>query len=254
MVNSKEKLKQADSSLSARDRLIVPLDFRTKEEAFKLVEELGNRVGFYKIGYELFVAQGPQFVREFISLTGKKVFLDLKMNDIGETIERAVESIASMGVEFLTLHGNGATAQSAQRGRDLAKSQTPRFLQVTYLSSLDQTDLKDIFGSDNVNIQDFIRYRAEQVLRVGCDGLIASGESVADLRQYLDGRVPPPIIVVPGIRPAWSGKDDHKRTLTPSDAIHAGADYLVVGRPIRNASDRSVAAQRVIDEIEEALS
>lgn len=250
MIESETHVRQRDPSITARDRLIVALDFDSKEGALEIVDRLGKEVGFYKVGYQLFIAEGRGFLKELVK-RDKKIFLDLKMNDIDQTVENAVRVIAESGVEFLTLHGNGATAASAKRGR--VNSETPYFLQVTYLSSLDQTDLKDIFGVDEVDMLDFIRNKAEAILKAGCDGLIASGPGVADLRRHLEGRVPPPIIVTPGIRPVWSVTDEHKQTLTPAEAIASGADYLVVGRPIYRATDPVSAAQKIIEEIDGAL-
>jgi len=156
-----------------------------------------------------------------------------------------------MGVEFLTLHGNRATLKAAQRGRRLAGRANPKFLSVTLLSSLDQTDLKDILFTDNIALDEYIDKRTEQLLEAGCDAVIASGDSVADIRAKYGTRV---IIVTPGIRPAGASQNDHKRALTPRQAILAGSDYLVVGRPIHSATDPAKAAKDIINEIDIALT
>ncbi len=250
-VGNEARLRQADPTLPARERLIVALDFNNRDDALGLVDKLQGEVETYKVGYELFISEGPQIIVSLVQHQ-KKVFLDLKMDDIGVTMSRAVTAIKTLGVSFLTLKGNGATARAAREGRGAGPP--PLFLQVTYLSSQDEADLHDEYGA-NIPLQQFIRIRAEKILEAGCDGVIASGASVGDLRGYLDGRVArvkTPTIVVPGIRPEWAEPDDHKRFLTPTDAIHTGADYLVVGRPIRHASDPADAAHRIIDEIHSA--
>jgi orotidine-5'-phosphate decarboxylase len=249
---SETRLQQVDPDLSARDRLIVALDFDNRKDALEVVDQVGSDVDTFKVGYELFLAVGPEIVLE-LKHREKKVFLDLKMHDIGATMERAASVIRRfLGVEFLTLQGNAATAKAATAAR--GSGPPPIFLHVTALSSLDEADLQEQYGI-TLSLRDFIRNQAQRIIEAGCDGVIASGESVSDLRTYLEGRVsrvPRPYIVVPGIRPTWAPADDHKRFLTPTEAITAGADYLVVGRPITRADDKLGAAKRVLDEIETA--
>jgi orotidine-5'-phosphate decarboxylase len=233
-------------SLKARDRLIVALDVNTRDQALALVGELDGLVSFFKVGYQLFLSEGLPFVRELIQ-KNKRTFLDLKMNDIEETIRLAVGVTAAIGVEFLTIHGNAATARAAREGRGAHK--TPKILYLTLLSSLDASDLQDSSGGATMKLNDHVKARARQALDNGSDGLIASGETIGILRsEHHDA-----IIVSPGIRPSDAPHDDHKRACTPAEAIRAGADYLVTGRPIRNASNRRLAAERIISEIEEAL-
>src|SRR5436190_17114960 len=172
MVTSKEMPRQVEPGLTGRDRLIVALD--DPDNANELVATLGDEVVFYKVHWVLMLREGSKFVEKLIG-GGKKVFLDLKMYDIDETIENAVRSISQMGVEFLTLHGNRATLKAAQRGRRLAGRANPKFLSVTLLSSLDQTDLKDILFTDNIALDEYIDKRTEQLLEAGCDAVIASG-------------------------------------------------------------------------------
>ena len=235
-----------------RDRLIVALDVPNRQAALQLVRELDGVVSFFKVGYQLFVAEGMQLVRDLVG-EGRKVFLDLKLDDVEETITLAVREIVKWGVEFLTIHGNGATARAAQMGR--GESDIPRILQVTALSSLDTQDLRDlgIVGKRDKRfkrLEDYVLWRASQSIDAGCEGLIASGTTIGLLREHLG---PEPIIVAPGIRPVGTPTDDHKRTATPRSAIAAGADYLVVGRPIRNAPEPMAMARSILDEMEQGL-
>ena len=235
---------------AARERLIVALDVDTLPEALAIVSGLGNDVSFYKVGLQLFMAGGLDIVRRIVE-QGKKVFLDLKIDDTPRTIQEAVRVSAIDGVEFFTLQGNAQTVRAAKAGR--ASRTAPKFLQVTYLSSWDTSDLLEHLhidpGSDKASIDDQVVNRARRILESGCDGVIASGSSVSRLRREF----PSLLIVTPGIRPSGSSSDDHKRSMTPFEAIRAGADYLVVGRPIRASSDPKGAAHRIQEEIEQAL-
>lgn len=237
--------------VGARDRLIVALDWEDPEPAFSLVERLGDSVVFYKVGWRLFLHGGMDLVRR-LREWNKQVFLDLKMDDIEETIRYAVGSIAQSGAQFLTIQGSSATARAAAEGR--GRESDLKLLYVTFLSSLDESDLREWLPPDTVTMGDalldrYVMGRAEKALAGGCDGLIASGTSIRLLRE----KFPDALIVSPGIRLEDSAADDHKRTNTPSEAIRAGADYLVVGRPIRLASDPVSAAQAIIEQIENAL-
>ncbi|PYU91222.1 MAG: hypothetical protein DMG08_15865 [Acidobacteria bacterium] len=169
------------------------------------------------------------------------------MDDVEETIRRAVANIAASEVEFLTIHGSGATVRAARDGRGAREK--PKLLSVTLLSSLDANDLKDLFADSKLTVESYVKWRAKQAIDNGCEGLIASGETIGMLRKLY----PSAIIVAPGIRPADSSRDDHKRALSPDDAIRAGADYLVVGRPIRNSSNPRNAAEKIIEEMEQAF-
>ena len=215
----------------------------------QLVRTLGDDVTFYKVHWVLMLNAGIKFVEELISLD-KKVFLDLKMWDIDETIENSIRSISNMGVEFVTLHGNGATLRAAKKGRDSRPN--PKFLSVTLLSSLDQTDLKDILFKDNIKIEDYIQWRVGQLLEDGCDALIASGESVGQIKEAFTENNP--TVITPGIRPTGTNHHDHKRALTPTEAILAGSDYLVVGRPIYTSGQPQDAARSILEEIDKALT
>ena len=228
------------------DRLIVALDVDTAKKALDIIEDLNGLVSFFKVGYQLFIAEGLTFVRRLIE-RNNRVFLDLKMDDVEETIRRAVANIAASEVEFLTIHGSGATVRAARDGRGAREK--PKLLSVTLLSSLDANDLKDLFADSKLTVESYVKWRAKQAIDNGCEGLIASGETIGMLRKLY----PSAIIVAPGIRPADSSRDDHKRALSPDDAIRAGADYLVVGRPIRNSSNPRNAAEKIIEEMEQAF-
>ena len=225
------------------ERLIVALDYDGRTPALGLVDRLGELISFYKVGWQLFIGAGFPLVRE-LRRRGKKVFLDLKMGDIDATVEAAVRNMKDE-VELLTVQGTGATARAALAGR--AERPRPRFLMVTALSSIDTTDVRGELANPELDIDDYAVGRARDALDAGCDGLIASGSSVQRLRAAFPDR--DFLVVVPGIRPAGAGTDDHKRTLTPMEAIRDGADYLVVGRPVRDAPDPAASAARIVDEI-----
>jgi orotidine-5'-phosphate decarboxylase len=238
------------TDIAARERLIVALDLDSGAQALQLVRELGSDVSFYKVGLQLFMGGGLVIVKRLIE-QGKKVFLDLKIDDTPRTVQEAVRNVAVEGVEFFTLQGNRDTARAAIAGR--ASRPTPKLLQVTYLSSWDGADLAEHLhldgGADKFSIDEQVVTRARRILDSGCDGVIASGTSVSRLRHEF----PQLLIVTPGIRPSGCSSDDHKRSMTPYDAITAGADYLVVGRPIRSSNDPAATAHKVQEEIEQAL-
>ncbi|MFI4866233.1 MAG: orotidine-5'-phosphate decarboxylase [Steroidobacterales bacterium] len=235
---------------SARERLIVALDVDSLADALRMVDRLGDDVSFYKVGLQLFMAGGLTIVKRMVE-EGKKVFLDLKIDDTPRTVQEAVRNSAIDGVEFFTLQGNADTVRAARAGRGLRS--TPKFLQVTYLSSWDSSDLLNHLPADSGagkgSIDDQVVLRARRIVDSGCDGVIASGTSVSRLRREFPGM----LIVTPGIRPAGASSDDHKRAMTPIEAISSGADYLVVGRPIRSSDDPQATAHKIQQEIEQAL-
>lgn len=243
-----------DRQVSATDRLIVALDVDTPEQAREIVRELDGVVSFFKVGYQLFVATGQGFVRE-LAEAGKSIFFDLKINDVAETVKLAVGNLPGREeVRFLTLQGPAATVRAAVEGRGGRRG--PKFLHVPLLSSIGEADLREMSligeGSGLSAVQDYIIAQAGPALDAGADGVIASGAAIGLLRSAFPGR--DCCIVSPGIRPAGTAKNEHKRSATPADAIAAGADYLVVGRPIRDAKDRAQAAQSIIEEITTALA
>jgi len=241
-------------SSSPSDRLIVALDFDSDNEALALVKTLGDTVTFYKVGLQLFMGNGRDGIVRKLTDLGKKVFLDLKIDDTPRTVENAVRNMAIDGVQFFTLQGNGATARAAKAGR--GENVYPKFLQVTYLSSYDESDIREVLhleGDKPVDLNDMVVKRTEKIISSGCDGVIASGTSVNLLRR----RYPTSkelLIVSPGIRPEGTATDDHKRSMTPGEAIASGSDYLVVGRPIRNARDPVAMSASIQADIASALT
>jgi len=228
------------ADIAPRDRLIVALDLPGVAAADAMVAKLGDSVSFYKIGYQLAYAGGLPFTRELVN-AGKKVFVDLKLHDIGNTVARGVESIATLGATFLTVHAYPQTmkaAVGASAGSDL------KILAVTVLTSYDDGDLHA--AGYRFSVSDLVEARAQQAQVLGVDGLVSSPEEAASLRKLIGHQMQ---LVTPGIRPAGSASGDQKRIMTPSRAIAAGADYLVVGRPITEAADPLRAAEAIQAEI-----
>jgi orotidine-5'-phosphate decarboxylase len=233
--------------MKPHDRIIVALDFPARAQALQLVDELDGLISFYKLGLELLLASG---LEDLLSrLAGRRIFVDLKLpDDIPATIGNVVRLASEMGVTFLTLsHGVGpATIRAAVAGRGGKSS--PALLWVPVLSSLDQSDFASQTGRDPSEFQGDLVRRARWAKNLGADGFVVSGQEIALLRAEF----PDSTLVSPGIRPAWAAADDHKRVCTPAEAIRLGADFIVVGRPIRragNREERRAAAQRIIDEI-----
>jgi orotidine-5'-phosphate decarboxylase len=231
------------TSLAPRDRLIVALDLPTVREAEALIDILGDTVSFYKIGYQLAFERGLPLAQALIA-AGKSVFLDMKLHDIGNTVARGVENVARMGVTFLTVHAYPQTmraAVDAKAGSDL------RLLAVTVLTSYDDADLAE--AGYSVDVEHLVAERAALARDIGVDGLVCSPEEAAPLRLIVGADM---ALVTPGIRPAGADVGDQKRIATPKTAIAAGADYLVVGRPIVAAAAPKQAAQDIIAEIAQA--
>ncbi len=222
-----------------RDRLILALDVPSIVAAEAMVERLGDAVGFYKIGYQLAFAGGLPLAENLVR-TGKRVFLDLKLHDIGNTVARGVESVAKLGATFLTVHAYPQTMHAAVEARGMSGL---RILAVTVLTSYDDADLAAA-GYD-FTVRELVAERASQACDIGVDGLVCSAEEAAVLRPKVGALV----LVTPGIRPAGADAGDQKRVMTPAKAIAAGADYLVVGRPILAAPDPKAAAERIVAEI-----
>lgn len=228
-------------SLDARERLIVALDVPSVATADAMVTRLGDSVWFYKIGYQLAFAGGLSFAAGLIA-AGKQVFLDLKLHDIGNTVAKGVESVAQMGATFLTVHAYPQTMKAAVEGKQGSRL---RILAVTVLTSYDDADLAA--AGYELKVKELAAARAAQARDTGVDGLVCSAEEVANLRDIAG---PGMVLVTPGIRPAGSAAGDQKRIMTPARAIEAGADYLVVGRPIVEARDPKAAADAIVAEIE----
>ena len=232
------------SDIANKDRLIVALDLPGVEQAEAMVARLGDSVSFYKIGYQLGYAGGLAMVSRLAG-AGKKVFIDLKLHDIGNTVSRGVESIAKLGATFLTVHAYPQTmkaAVEARAGSDL------KILAVTVLTSYDDGDLHA--AGYRLGVSDLVEARAQQAQVLGVDGLVCSPEEAASLHRIVGHQMH---LVTPGIRPAGSATGDQKRIMTPARAIAAGADYLVVGRPVLEAADPKAAADAIQAEIAKAL-
>jgi len=230
---------------SGRERLIIALDVGTRAEAISLALTLAPFAAWMKIGLQLFTAEGPDLVRA-VRETGAKVFLDLKLHDIPNTAARAVESVARLDVQMLTLHlcGGGEMIRAAVS----VTPDTLLLLGVTVLTSANSESLRETGISEDVP-QQVVRL-AKIGMDCGIGGIVASAREIGALRKVIDRNVK---LVVPGIRPSGSEEDDQKRTMTPAQAVAAGADYLVVGRPITSAPDPMIAAQQILEGIESAL-
>jgi orotidine-5'-phosphate decarboxylase len=232
---------------NGRESLIVALDVSGQEKALALVAQLGESVSFYKVGKELFTAVGPSLVRDLVA-GGKKVFLDLKFHDIPNTVAGAVHSAAALGVSLLTVHASGGSKMLEAAAQAAAQSAAkPTVLAVTVLTSLASADLAEVGVSGSVEEQ--VLRLAGLAIRAGCGGIVASAQEAARLRQALGGGF---TLVTPGIRPAGAVAADQARVVTPGDAIRAGANFLVVGRPITAADDPRHAAQAILEQIERA--
>ena len=228
-----------------RERLIMALDVPGAAEAKALVQELDDSVLFYKIGLELFMSGGYFELIEWLKEREKKIFVDLKLFDVPETVARAVRSLSGRGVEFTTVHGNDAIMQAAAKEKG-----TLKILAVTVLTSLDRGDLDDLgFTCD---VEKLVVSRARRALSLGCDGVISSGLEVPMLRREIDDKL---LVISPGIRPVENRmEDDQKRVVTVDQAFRNGADYIVVGRPIRDAQNRQEAAERVQSQIADVFA
>jgi orotidine-5'-phosphate decarboxylase len=231
-------------ALKARERLIVALDVPHADAARKVVDRIGDAAGVYKVGLQLFTAEGPRLVEELVG-SGRKIFLDLKLHDIPNTVSQAVKSAVGLGVSMLTVHaaGGGDVLRAAVEAADRRLT----LLAVTVLTSFSDDDVREVGVPATV---------ADQVLRLaalaqknGCPGVVTSPRETAMVRKSLGANL---VIVNPGVRPEGSGKDDQERTATPADAILAGASYIVVGRPITKANDPAKAADSIVLEMEQA--
>ena len=223
------------------DPLIVALDVESAEAASSLVEALGDEVSFYKVGMELYAAAGMEFVHRLMG-DGKSVFLDMKFYDIPETVKRAVRQVAMTGVRFLTVHGSNAVMRAAVEGRE---DTALRLLAVTVLTSFDQQDLAEL--GYPVAVRDLVALRVKNAMACGMDGLVASPLEALTIRRQAGDQA---LIVTPGVRSRGAAAGDQKRVATPSEAIHDGADYLVIGRQVTRAKDPALAVREIRAELE----
>ena len=222
---------------TALDRLMLPVDVPTVAEAEKLVAQTEGHVGVYKIGMELQFAGGLEFARE-LAESGKKIFLDVKLHDIDNTITKAVRNVAKMGMTFMTLHAYPKTMRAAVKGLQEEGNPNLCLLGVTVLTSMDEDDL--VAAGYRGPVSDVVEMRAKDARVAGMGGIVCAATESENMRRILEGEL---VIVTPGIRPAGSAADDQRRVVTPADAIRAGSDYLVVGRPISKADDPGAAAR-----------
>jgi orotidine-5'-phosphate decarboxylase len=227
-----------------RERLIVALDLSSIEAAKAMVARLGDAVSFYKIGYQLAFAGGLAYA-PVLADAGKRVFLDLKLHDIGNTVAEGVRSVSKLGATFLTVHAYPQTMKAAVEAREAGL----HILAVTVLTSYDDADLAAA-GYD-LTVSELVAARAAQARDIGVDGLVCSPAEAAMVRPIVGAKLK---LVTPGIRPAGAAAGDQKRIATPSAAIAAGADYLVVGRPIVAAADPKAAAEQIVEEISRAVA
>ena len=228
---------------AADDRLIVALDVANALEGLALAEKLGDAVSFYKIGLGMLTTGGLALARELKDEHGKRIFLDMKFFDIGATVEKAVRGVAQFDLDFLTVHGDPHVVRAAKQG---AAGKEMKILAVTILTSLDRADLDDGLMRPG-DIADMVTERAARAFEAGADGVIASPQEAARIRALpqASGR----LIVTPGVRPAGADKGDQKRIATPGEAIRAGADHIVLGRPVWAAPDPAAAARAVLAEL-----
>ncbi|MGB2943283.1 MAG: orotidine-5'-phosphate decarboxylase [Candidatus Macondimonas sp.] len=233
------------NGIPVEERLIFALDVPTVAQARRLIERLEDQVRFFKLGLELFMTGSAFGLVDELLARDARVFVDLKFFDVPATVSRAVARLAERGATFATIHGNQAMMEAAAEAKG-----TLKILAVTALTSLDRGDLDDLgFACD---LDALVLSRARRALEAGCDGVVSSGLEVARLRQEIDGRL---VVVTPGIRPVDNREvDDQKRVVTPTAALQQGADYLVVGRPIRDAADPAAAAAAIQAEIRQAVT
>ncbi len=229
----------------SRNPLIVALDVESRAAAMQLVERCGDAVGFYKVGLELFTAEGPAMVRDLLA-AGKRVFLDLKMYDIGETVRRAAARAADLGVSLLTVHCVPQVVRAAVAG---VEGSGTRILAVTVLTSFDQRDLEDA-GIAGRTPAEHVLFLASRGVEAGTHGFVCSPREARALRDLAG---PGRLLVTPGVRSAGAASHDQKRVATPVEALAAGADYLVVGREVTRAADPAEAARRILDDIVRSL-
>ncbi|MCA3643784.1 MAG: orotidine-5'-phosphate decarboxylase [Methylobacterium sp.] len=227
--------------MDLRDRVIVALDVPDVAVAQAVVERLGDRATFYKVGYELAFAGGLAFAQD-LAKSGRKVFLDLKLHDIPNTIEKGVGQIARMGMTFLTVHAYPQTLAAAAKG---ASGSNLGILGVSVMTSMDDGDLAR--AGYGMGVQDLIARRAKQICEAGCAGIVCSATDMATVRAAVGQGLK---IVTPGIRPAGAALGDQKRVMTPGEAIRAGIDHMVIGRPITGVADPALAMQAILDEIQ----
>jgi orotidine-5'-phosphate decarboxylase len=234
------------SHIQVQERLIVALDVAGVQAAASMIAELEGAAHFFKIGLSLQLASGVNSLIRSLIRDGKKVFLDYKYYDVEETLRKAVSRASSVGVSFLTIHGPGNLIRAAVDGKG---GSDLKLFTVTVLTSLDAGDIAEM-GYPQHSVEELVLFRARKALEAGCDGVIASGREAARIREMAGGNL---LVVTPGIRPEGHAAHEQKRATTPSAAIAAGADYLVVGRPITDAANPRSSAEQIIAEMQAAF-
>lgn len=231
--------------MEAARKIIVPLDVSTTRQALSIVNLLRGRVGMFKVGLQLFSAEGPDGVRQIVA-TGERVFLDLKFHDIPRTVGLAVREAADLGVAMLNVHVSGGARMVSAAAEALAArgGQRPTLLGVTVLTSLAQAELESI--GVRASVVDHVVALARMGQTAGLDGVVASPHEIGPIKRACGGRF---VVVTPGVRPAGAPADDQRRVMTPADAVAAGADYLVIGRPILDADDPAASVQAIAGEM-----
>jgi len=237
-------------TITSRDRIALALDVDNDHDALAIVAELKDSVGVFKVGHQLFTAYGPDIVRRIIGMGGR-VFLDLKYHDIPNTVAKASAEAVKLGVSMFNVHSLGgidmmkAAAESAKETAGKHNLPAPTVLAVTILTSMDETCMRKELKITR-SLQREVAHLARLAQRAGMHGVVASPQEIKMLRRAVRGEF---VILTPGVRPAWADKDDQKRVMTPGEAVKAGADYIVVGRPVLKASDRKAAVEKILEEI-----
>jgi orotidine-5'-phosphate decarboxylase len=239
------------NTITSRDRIVLALDVDDDHDALAIVAELKDSVGVFKVGHQLFTAYGPDIVRRIIGMGGR-VFLDLKYHDIPNTVAKASAEAVKLGVSIFNVHSLGgidmmkAAAESAKETAEKYNLPAPTVLAVTILTSMDEKSMRKELKIMR-SLQREVAHLARLAQRAGMHGVVASPQEIKLLRRAVRGEF---VILTPGVRPAWADKDDQKRVMTPGEAVKAGADYIVVGRPVLKARDRKAAVEKILEEIE----
>ena len=238
------------NTITSRDRIALALDVDNDHDALAIVAELKDSVGVFKVGHQLFTAYGPDIVRRIIGMGGR-VFLDLKYHDIPNTVAKASAEAVKLGVSIFNVHSLGgidmmkAAAESAKETAEKYNLPAPMVLAVTILTSMDEKSMRKELKITR-SLQREVAHLARLAQRAGMHGVVASPQEIKMLRRAVRGAF---VILTPGVRPAWADKDDQKRVMTPREAVKAGADYIVVGRPVLKAMDRKAAVEKILEEI-----
>lgn len=246
----KQSIMMKFPELPARDRIVIALDLDDAAEALAVAGELRDAVGMFKVGHQLFTAHGPDIVRKIVE-QGAKVFLDLKYFDIPNTVAKAAAEAAKLGVSIFNVHALGgrdmmqAAAEASREAAGRAGVHPPTALAVTILTSMDERTMRRELKITR-SLQREVAHLARLAQRAGMDGVVASPQEIRMLRRAIRG---PFVVLTPGVRPPWAAADDQKRILTPREAVAAGADFLVIGRPVLKAADRRAAVEKIVEEL-----